>query len=107
MTASNLCHVRPATVRAIAILDVGEIITRRAIEEARAAEVLEVLLDSVCGRTPELEPDDPRAPFPGRDSLEVERGLADHEQFEPNGRGRSKVRPRGGAEDRTCQGSAA
>lgn len=59
------------------ILNLGELITHRAVEEARSAGVLPVLLDSVYAETPQLSVDDLRAPEPGRASLEAEHGLAD------------------------------
>ena len=52
------------------ILNVGELITHKAVEEARAAGVLEVLLSSVYDKEPELTTDDLRAPTEGDASLE-------------------------------------
>lgn len=52
------------------ILNVGEIITHKAIDHARQAGVLNVLLSSVYDQVPALAPDDLRAPEPGQDSLD-------------------------------------
>ncbi len=52
------------------ILNVGELITHRAVDEARASGVLEVLLSSVYDKEPELTTDDLRAPTEGDASLE-------------------------------------
>jgi len=52
------------------ILNVGELITHKAVDEARAADVLEVLLSSVYDKEPELTTDDLRAPMEGDASLE-------------------------------------
>lgn len=52
------------------ILNVGELITHKAVDEARAAGVLEVLLSSVYNKEPELSTDDLRAPTEGDASLE-------------------------------------
>jgi hypothetical protein len=52
------------------ILNVGELITHKAVQEARAAGVLEVLLSSVYDKEPELTTDDMRAPTEGDASLE-------------------------------------
>jgi len=51
------------------ILNVGELITHQAIEVARQADVLEVLLDSVYTETPKLSLDELRAPESGKASL--------------------------------------
>jgi uncharacterized protein YrrD len=51
------------------ILNVGELITHQAIDVARQADVLEVLLDSVYTETPKLSLDDLRAPEPGKAAL--------------------------------------
>jgi uncharacterized protein YrrD len=51
------------------ILNVGELITHQAIEVARQAGVLEVLLGSVYTETPKLTREDIEAPYPGRASL--------------------------------------
>jgi uncharacterized protein YrrD len=51
------------------ILNVGELITHQAIEVARQAGVLEVLLSSVYTETPKLSRADIEAPHPGRASL--------------------------------------
>lgn len=51
------------------ILNVGELITHQAIEIARRADVLEVLLDSVYTETPKLTLDELRAPEPGKAAL--------------------------------------
>ncbi len=50
------------------ILDVGELITHKAIERARAIGILPLLLDSVYTETPELSLDDLRATGTGRSS---------------------------------------
>lgn len=52
------------------ILNVGELITHKAITDARQAGVLDILLSSVYDKEPEITPDEMRAPEPGRDSLE-------------------------------------
>jgi sporulation protein YlmC with PRC-barrel domain len=52
------------------ILNVGELITHKAVQESRAAGVLEVLLSSVYDKEPELTTDDLRAPMEGDASLE-------------------------------------
>ncbi len=52
------------------ILNMGELITHQAIEYARQAGVLEILLDSVDARSPELSAAERRAPVPGAASLE-------------------------------------
>ncbi len=52
------------------ILNVGELITHKAVDEARASGVLEVLLSSVYDKEPELTTDDLRAPTEGDASLE-------------------------------------
>ncbi len=51
------------------ILNVGELITHQAIAVARAADVLEVLLDSVYTEKPKLSLDELRAPEPGKAAL--------------------------------------
>lgn len=55
------------------ILNTGEIITNRAIDEARAAGVLDVLVDSVYSEKPQLTLDDMKAPEGGDASLQKER----------------------------------
>jgi uncharacterized protein YrrD len=52
------------------ILNTGDIITHRAIEEARAAGVLDVLLDSVYTERPKLDLQDLKAPVSGSAGLE-------------------------------------
>jgi uncharacterized protein YrrD len=64
------------------ILNLGELITHKAVDEARVAGVLPVLLDSVYTATPDLTVDDLRAPEPGRASLEQEHA---REATEPEG----------------------
>lgn len=54
------------------ILNLGELITHRAIERSRAEEVLDVLLDSVYKGEPELTQRDLRASEPGSEALESE-----------------------------------
>lgn len=51
------------------ILDTGQIVTNRAIEQAREAGVLNLLLDSVYEGTPELGPDSFRSGETGQASL--------------------------------------
>ncbi|MFQ4137819.1 PRC-barrel domain-containing protein [Nodosilinea sp. PGN35] len=51
------------------ILNVGDLITHRAIERARAAGCLDILLGSVYSHTPELTRSDLRAPVPGEAAL--------------------------------------
>jgi uncharacterized protein YrrD len=51
------------------ILNVGELITHKAIEQARLADLLDVLLDSVYTDKPKLSLDELRAPEPGKSSL--------------------------------------
>ncbi len=51
------------------ILNVGELITHQAIDIARQANVLEILLDSVYTETPKLSLDELRAPEPGKAAL--------------------------------------
>ena len=52
------------------ILNVGELITHHAVERARAAGVLDILLTSVYHKDPELAQEELRAPEPGEASLE-------------------------------------
>lgn len=52
------------------ILNVGELITHKSVEEARQAGVLDMLLSSVYDKDPELTQDELRAPEPGDASLE-------------------------------------
>jgi uncharacterized protein YrrD len=51
------------------ILNTGDIVTNRAVEEARAADVLEILLDSVYDATPEIAPEMLRARESGTAAL--------------------------------------
>jgi hypothetical protein len=51
------------------ILNVGELITHQAIEEARQGDVLDILLSSVYSRGPELSTQELRAPEQGEASL--------------------------------------
>lgn len=51
------------------ILNVGELIGHKAIATARAADVLEILLDSVYTETPQLSLEDLRAPAKGKAAL--------------------------------------
>lgn len=55
------------------ILNVGEIITHRAVAMARTEGVLEILLDSVATGEPTFSEDYLRAPAPGRAALEGSR----------------------------------
>lgn len=52
------------------ILNVGELVTHQAIAQARQAEVLDILLDSVDEVDADLTPQEFRAPQPGEASLE-------------------------------------
>ena len=52
------------------ILNVGELITHHAIEQAERAGVLDILLSSVYDKDPEISKDELRAPEPGEASLE-------------------------------------
>ena len=56
------------------ILNTGEIVTHRAIERARTAGVLDILLDSVDKSEPRFGVGEKRAPYPG------EAGLSDRER---------------------------
>jgi uncharacterized protein YrrD len=51
------------------ILNVGELISHKAIDSARAAGVLDILLDSVYTETPHLSLDELRAPDKGKAAL--------------------------------------
>jgi uncharacterized protein YrrD len=53
----------------VVILNVGELITDQAIDDAREAGVLTILLDSVYTETPQLSLDELRAPEPGKAAL--------------------------------------
>jgi len=52
------------------ILNVGELITHQAVERARQAGVLNMLLSSVYEKDPEISAEELRAPEPGEASLE-------------------------------------
>jgi hypothetical protein len=52
------------------ILNTGDIITNAAVEQARQAGVLHILLDSIYTERPKLNLDDLKAPWAGRASLE-------------------------------------
>ena len=54
------------------ILNVGDLITNQAIEHARAADMLDVLFNSVDEREPEIANEDHIAPVAGETSLEGE-----------------------------------
>jgi uncharacterized protein YrrD len=56
------------------ILNVGELITHQAIEEAREAGILDVLLNSVYTHSPQFSKDEMRAPGTGEASLQQEMG---------------------------------
>jgi len=58
------------------ILNVGELITHQAVERARQAGVLDMLLSSVYDKDPELAPEEIRAPEQGEASLEQQRDSA-------------------------------
>ena len=51
------------------ILNVGELISHKAIDNARSAGILDVLLDSVYTETPHLSLDELRAPGTGNSAL--------------------------------------
>jgi uncharacterized protein YrrD len=51
------------------ILNVGELITHRAINSARSAGILDLLLDSVYTETPQLSIEELRAPTAGKSAL--------------------------------------
>jgi uncharacterized protein YrrD len=51
------------------ILNVGELITHKAIDSARSAGILDLLLDSVYTETPQLSIDEMRAPSAGKSAL--------------------------------------
>ncbi|HEY0602381.1 MAG TPA: PRC-barrel domain-containing protein [Herpetosiphonaceae bacterium] len=59
------------------ILNVGELITHQAIDMARQAGVLDILLSSVYDKDPEIAMDELRAPEPGEASLEERERNAD------------------------------
>ena len=52
------------------ILNVGDLITHQAVESARAADMLDVLLESVDAQEPEIANEERRAPVSGEASLE-------------------------------------
>lgn len=52
------------------ILNVGDLITNQAIERARTADMLDVLLDSVDEQQPAIDDEERSAPVPGEASLE-------------------------------------
>lgn len=58
------------------ILNVGELITHQAIERARKASVLDILLSSVYAKAPELSIEELRAPRRGEASLEEKSRMA-------------------------------
>jgi hypothetical protein len=51
------------------ILNTGDLITHAAVDHARTAGVLEILLDSVYTADPEITPEMLRAREPGQDAL--------------------------------------
>jgi hypothetical protein len=51
------------------ILNVGDLITHQALEQARQANVLDVMLSSVYSQTPEFSKAELRAPEPGMAAL--------------------------------------
>jgi len=53
------------------ILNMGDIITNRAVEAARTAGVLDILVDSAYAERPRLETEDLKAPSTGHASLEA------------------------------------
>lgn len=75
------------------ILNLGELVTHKAIEDARSADALGILLDSIYTDTPRLSVDDLRAPEPGRASLEVEHGIVDVEALPATQPGRGPTQP--------------
>jgi uncharacterized protein YrrD len=58
------------------ILNVGELITHRAIEYSRQGGVLDILLSSVYDKQPDLSTQELRASEPGKASLEKENGIS-------------------------------
>ena len=54
------------------ILNTGDIITNKAVEEARQAEVLDILLDSVYDQTPDISPEMLRVQGKGDAALETQ-----------------------------------
>jgi uncharacterized coiled-coil protein SlyX len=52
------------------ILNIGDLITNEAVERARAADMLDVLLNSVDESDPEIKNEERVAPVPGEASLE-------------------------------------
>ena len=56
------------------VLNVGDLITNQAIERARSADMLDVLLDSVDEQTPAIDDEERSAPVPGEASLEEQDG---------------------------------
>jgi uncharacterized protein YrrD len=56
------------------ILNTGDIITNRAVQAARAADVLDILVDSVYAEKPKLSLEDLKAPRSGDASLETLNG---------------------------------
>ncbi|MBD1822740.1 PRC-barrel domain-containing protein [Cyanobacteria bacterium FACHB-DQ100] len=57
------------------ILNVGEIITHKAIEQAEASGVINILLNSVYSKEPTIREEELRAPEPGMASLEQEHAI--------------------------------
>ena len=51
------------------ILNIGEIITHKAVEQARTSNVLRILLGSVSTETPVINPMESRPPVHGRAAL--------------------------------------
>ena len=60
------------------ILNVGDLITNQSIEHARSADMLDVLLNSVDEREPEIANEDHSAPVVGEASLEEQEGNVNH-----------------------------
>lgn len=71
------------------ILNVGELITHKAVEQSRQADVLPVLLDSVYQGEPELTQADLRAAEPGSAALEDDE--AEPEPQQPAAKGSKKA----------------
>jgi len=74
------------------ILNTGDIITNHAVEEARAAGVLDVLVSSVYKQPPELSLSDLKAPHSGEASLQyLESGSSTREAIRPSSARHSKA----------------
>lgn len=65
------------------ILNTGDIITNRAVQEARAAGVLDILVDSIYTERPKLSLDDLKAPTRGEASLSASGDTVPSARVEP------------------------